>query len=132
MRTVGFALTLMICACMPKKGGAPNRSGTGSTGSQDLPPAPPPSGPAGPTCESAIASSMTLSIQAASDENRDALRAQLDAARPKMIAACHEDAWSQQLLDCLDKARTDAATGTCTDLLTPAQQDGVKRRLDGA
>ncbi len=49
-----------------------------------------------------------------------------------MIAACHEDKWSPALLECLDKARDDAATGKCTELLTPAQQDGVTRRMSGA
>jgi hypothetical protein len=134
MRIVGIVLTLVICACLPKSGGAPSNktAGTGSSGSNSLPPPPPSTGPSGPTCESAIQSSMTLAIQAAGDDNREALRAQLDAARPKMIAACHEDAWSPQLLECLDKARTDAATGTCTDLLTPAQQEGVTRRLAGS
>jgi hypothetical protein len=133
MRTVGFVLTLMICACAPKGSGVPSSktAGTGSNGPKGLPP-PPPSGPSGPTCESAIQNSNTLSIQAASEANRETLRTQLDAARPKLIAACHEDAWSAQLLDCLDKARTEEATGKCTDLLTPAQQDGVTKRLAGS
>ena len=130
MRTVGFVLTLVICACAPKGGGTPSNktAGAGSNGPKGLPP-PPPGGPTGPTCESAIQNSITLSVQAASDDTRDSLRAQLDTAKPKMIAACHEDAWSAQLLDCLDKARTEEASGTCTDLLTPAQQDGVRRRI---
>jgi len=130
MRSIGLLLTLVICcACSPKQGSSPptNIAGT-TTGSNGLPP-PPPSTQQGPTCESAIAHSMTLAIQAAPDAERDALEAKMDAAKATMVAACHEDKWSAALLDCLDKARDDASTGKCYDLLTPAQQEGVKRRL---
>ena len=129
MRSIGLLLTLVICACAPKTGGAPSTktAGTGS-GSNGLPPPPPP-GQTGPTCESAIANSMTLAVQAAPDSERAALKAKMDSAKPTMLAACHEDQWSAALLECLDKARDDASTGKCYDLLTPAQQDGVKRRL---
>ena len=129
MRTLGMLLTLMIVACAPK---APSTSST-TTGSKPkgLPPPPVAVASQGPTCESAIANSMTLSLAAAADADRDKLRAQLDGAKPKMLAACHEDAWSPALLDCLDKARSDAATGTCTEFLTPAQQEAVGKRLAG-
>lgn len=133
MRAFGLVLTLVVCACLSKTGNTPSKNvanaGHGS-GSNGLPP-PPPQGPQGPTCESAITNSMNLSVQAAADADRPDLKTKMDAAKPKMIASCHEDQWSPALLDCLDKARTDAATGKCTDLLTPAQQDGVTRRLNG-
>lgn len=134
MRAFGLVLTLVTCACLGK-GGAPTtksaNAGSGSgSGSNGLPP-PPPQGQQGPTCESAISNSMNLTVQAAADADRADLKTKMDAAKPKMIAACHEDQWSPALLDCLDKARSDAATGKCTDLLTPAQQDGVARRLNG-
>jgi hypothetical protein len=135
MRSIVLVLTLvvMLGAC-PKRGGAPTKSlanaGSGS-GSNGLPP-PPPSTQQGPTCESVIAHSMTLAIQAAPDAERDALKAKMDAAKTTMVTACHEDKWSAALLECLDKARDDASTGKCYDLLTPAQQDGVKRRLEAS
>ncbi len=122
MRTI--ALTLMLAACGGKSTTTTTTTATTSTIPQTN--APPPSGP---TCESAIGNSMTLTIAAATDAEREQMRTQLDAAKPKMITACHEDAWSVQLLACLDKARTDADTGTCTELLTPAQQAGVQKRL---
>lgn len=131
---MAIVLTLVTAACMSKGSNTPQsgQSGSGSNGSASLPPPPQTAAHQGPTCESAIANSMTLTIAAASDAERDQVRTQLDGAKPKMIAACHEDKWSADLLDCLDKARTDAATGTCTDLLTPAQQQGVQKRLTGS
>jgi hypothetical protein len=134
MRSIGLLLTLvvMLCAC-PKKGGAPSTNvANAGNGSNGLPPPPPPGGAQGPTCESAIAHSMTLAVQAAPDAERDALKTKMDAAKTTMVAACHEDKWSVALLECLDKARDDASTGKCYDLLTPAQQDGVKRRLEAS
>ena len=133
MRSIGFVLTLMVCfACSPKKGGtSPSTTAGAGSGSNGLPP-PPPGMQQGPTCESAIAHSMTLAIQAAPDAERDALKTKMDAAKTTMVAACHEDKWSTALLECLDKARDDASTGKCYDLLTPAQQDGVKRRLEAS
>ena len=133
MRSIGLLLTLvvMLGACA-KKGGTPagNIANAGS-GSGGLPP-PPPSSQQGPTCESAIAHSMALAIQATPADERDRLKPKMDAAQASMITACHEDQWSAALLDCLDKARDDASTGKCYDLLTPAQQDGVKRRLQAS
>lgn len=133
MRSIGLILTLVICACTPKGGASTTKTaGAGSgSGSNGLPPPPPP-GQQGPTCESAITNSMTLALAAASDADRPDLKTKLDAAKPKMVAACHEDQWSAALLECLDKARDDAATGKCTELLTPAQQDGVTRRLSAS
>ncbi|MBL9014255.1 MAG: hypothetical protein JNL83_08760 [Myxococcales bacterium] len=130
MRSIGLLLTLMVMLCACTKGGTPaTKTGQAGSGSNGLPPPPPP-GQQGPTCESAITHSMALAIQAAPEAERDALKTKMDAAKTTMIAACHEDAWSAALLECLDKARDDASTGACYDLLTPAQQDGVKRRLD--
>lgn len=134
MRSIGLLLTLVICACSPKGGGASTTAKTAGagSGSNGLPPPPPPQVQQGPTCESAIANSMNLALSAAPDSERAALKTKMDAAKATMLTACHEDKWSTALLDCLDKARDDASTGKCYDLLTPAQQDGVKRRLETA
>lgn len=122
MRALAIAVTL-ACACAKPAPSSPHASAPIAP-----PPAPPPAPPAA-TCESAIASSAALTLAATNEAEREDMRVKLDAAKPKMIVACHEDQWSQQLLDCLDHARTDAETGPCTNLLTPAQQEGVTRRL---
>ena len=131
MRSLGLVLTRMLSACT-KTGNTPaTKTAVAGSGSNVLPPAPP-QAQQGPTCESAITNSMALALQASGDADRADMKVKLDAAKPKMITACHEDQWTPALLDCLDKARDDAATGKCTDLLTPAQQEGVTRRLSAS
>ena len=127
MRT-GIVVALLIAACAPTKQAAPAKP-PGPKSQQ--PPPPPPVASKDPTCESAVDNSMSLSLAAAADADRPALTTQLDTARPKLVASCHEDHWSPKLLACLESARTDSATGACTDFLTPAQQEGVQKRLQG-
>ncbi len=118
-------LLVLLVACGSKS--TPSSSTTGPT---------PPAQPAQLACEPVLRKAADVATQnaaASGDANAQAAaKQQVDVSLPVMISSCNEDGWSQQLLTCLDEAKTEPESGKCTELLTPEQTEKVTTRLAAA
>lgn len=89
------------------------------------------------TCETAVDKSIEINLAIVQDPKLPLDVVAADHERTKslrepMLSACTDDAWSESALACMTTASTAAQIDECSVLLTPAQIEGIGRRVQQA